>query len=222
LHLGLARVLFHTHKEGAGEGEREVRDAQPRGLVEPAAMEDSRVRTPIDRPIFETFLHALAPDHEEAGRTYEATRACLLRFFDTCQCFPADELADETLDRIARRIFEGVDVTDLRRYALGVARRVASEHRKMVRFASSLPALLAQPVPYEEDHLTAQLDALERGLARLPGTERDLVLSYFRQEGAPRSRRQLSQEAGLSRVALRVRVHRIRKKLAVMLADCVG
>jgi DNA-directed RNA polymerase specialized sigma24 family protein len=180
------------------------------------------VRTPIDRPIFDTFLRALAPDQDEAGRTYETTRACLLRFFETCQCFPADELADEALDRIARRIFEGVQVSDLRRYALGVARRVASEHRKSMHTSAPLPSYLAQPAGYDDDPLTAQLDALERGLARLPGSERDLVLSYFRQEGAPRSRRQLSQDSGLSRVALRVRVHRIRKKLAVMLlAECV-
>ena len=178
--------------------------------------------TPLDRQTFHSLLQALAPDFEEAGHTYEATRACLIRFFETCQCFPADELADETLDRVARRIYEGVTITDLRRYALGVARRVASEYRKTLRVATSLPYFLPQSAPHEEDRLSAQLDALERGLERLPGTERDLVLSYFRQEGAPRSRRQLSQEFGLSRVALRVRVHRIRKKLEVMLADCAG
>lgn len=179
--------------------------------------------TPLDRQTFNSLLQALAPDYEEAGHTYEATRACLIRFFETCQCFPADELADETLDRVARRIYEGVALSDLRRYALGVARRVASEYRKTLRVVHlSLPYSLPQSTPLEEDPLARQLDALERGLARLPGTERDLVLSYFRQEGAPCSRRQLSQEFGLSRVALRVRVHRIRKKLEVMLADCAG
>lgn len=178
--------------------------------------------TPLDRQTFHSLLQALAPDYEEAGHTYEATRACLIRFFETCQCFPADELADETLDRVARRIYEGVTISDLRRYALGVARRVAAEYRKTLHVATSLPYFLPQTAPHEEDRLSAQLDALERGLERLPGTERDLVLSYFRQEGAPRSRRQLSQEFGLSRVALRVRVHRIRKKLEVMIADCVG
>jgi len=180
------------------------------------------VSTPLDRQTFHSLLQALAPDYEEAGHTYEATRACLIRFFETCQCFPADELADETLDRVARRIYEGVTISDLRRYALGVARRVAAEYRKTLHVATSLPYFLPQTAPHEEDRLSAQLDALERGLERLPGTERDLVLSYFRQEGAPRSRRQLSQEFGLSRVALRVRVHRIRKKLEVMIADCVG
>lgn len=177
--------------------------------------------TSLNRQTFHSLLQAFAPDLEQAGRSYEVTRSCLIRFFENCQCFPADELADQTLDRVARRLHEGVAVSDLRRYALGVARRVAAEFRKSLRFAHALPTLLPAAVPPEEDdRLTAQLDALERGLSRLPGTDRDLVLSYFRQEGAPRSRRQLSQELGLSRVALRVRVHRIRKRLAGMMADC--
>jgi DNA-directed RNA polymerase specialized sigma24 family protein len=179
------------------------------------------VTTSLNRQTFHSLLQAFAPDVEQAGHSYEVTRSCLIRFFENCRCFPADELADETLDRVARRIHEGVAVSDLRRYALGVGRRVASEFRKSLRFANALPVFLAQSAPPEEDdRLTVQLDALERGLARLPGTERDLVLSYFRQEGAPRLRRQLSQEYGLSRVALRVRVHRIRKKLEGMMADC--
>jgi len=178
------------------------------------------LRTSIDRQTFCSLLFAFAPDSEEAGHRYEGTRRGLIRFFETCQCQPAEELADETLDRIARRIHEGVAITDVRRYALGVARRVASEYRKSLRLAVPLPANLAEYFAPEEDPLTAQLDLLERGLERLPGNERELVLNYFRQEGTPRSRRQLSQEQGLSRVALRVRVHRIRKKLEGLMAEC--
>ncbi len=54
---------------------------------------------------FAKLLAAFAPDsNEEAGAKYEAARARLVKLFQWRGIFDAEEAADETLNRVARKI----------------------------------------------------------------------------------------------------------------------
>src|SRR5262245_60780717 len=79
---------------------------------------------------FEALLGRLGPDRETAGREYEQLRHRLVTIFTYRRCPHPEELADETLDRVARKLlemgtaFEGPDPT---RFVFGVAWNVAKE-----------------------------------------------------------------------------------------------
>src|SRR5688572_22512511 len=76
---------------------------------------------------FEGLLVRFDPDREKAGRKYEVTRRKLLEFFEARGSNTPDEHADETFDRVARRVAEGEIVNDINRYCYGVARLVWME-----------------------------------------------------------------------------------------------
>jgi hypothetical protein len=80
----------------------------------------------LDQESFERLLDLFDPDRGRAGQRYEATRRALVKFFE-CKGgrFPED-LADETLDRVARRVAEGevIRAADPAAYVHGVARNV--------------------------------------------------------------------------------------------------
>src|SRR5262245_34430828 len=91
---------------------------------------------------FERLLTQLGPDREHAAREYQRVRGRLHDFFDCRGCDAADVLADETLDRVARRLAAGEDVQRLANYAYGVARRVLFEWQKRrTREEAALSAL---------------------------------------------------------------------------------
>ena len=80
------------------------------------------------------FLLAwLDPDREQAGTRYEHLRRKLTLFFEARRCSPrAEELADRTLDNVARRLQEGVEIyaSEASRYCYGVVQNAAGEFTK--------------------------------------------------------------------------------------------
>jgi hypothetical protein len=55
---------------------------------------------------FDSLLAWLHPDREQAGERYESIRCSLIRFFSARGFSNPEELADETIDRVARKIDE--------------------------------------------------------------------------------------------------------------------
>jgi DNA-directed RNA polymerase specialized sigma24 family protein len=166
---------------------------------------------------FALLLARLHPDPERAGEAYEALRLMLAAFFAWRGAATPEECADETLDRLAAKLAEGVVIDDVRRFARGVARLVLLEHWRgpaarrgplddAVRAASPAPAA------EEEEHRYA---CLERCLAELPADGRTLILRYYASDGRDRieSRRRLAAELGVSESALRNRAQRLRDRL---------
>ena len=56
---------------------------------------------------FDRLLCWLDPDPERAGLTYEKIRWRLVAILASRGCTSPEELADETIDRVARRVVEG-------------------------------------------------------------------------------------------------------------------
>ena len=169
----------------------------------------------------EALLAFLDPDRERAGELYETIRRRLVRLFEWRGLSFAEELTDETFNRVARRIAGGVEVRSENPYGYfyGVANLVAMEERRRaarertVQEQGDWPA----PAPEEEDDPDVRLECLRRCLGKLPEDQRRLVLRYHQEQDHIRSRQSLSQELGIPMNALRIRVHRIRRKLE----DCV-
>lgn len=165
---------------------------------------------------FQRLLTALDPDRDRAATAYEHLRertAGLLRWWGAID---ADELADLTLDRVARKLEEGATITDgsFGAYVRGVARMIFYESRRRPQLhPSDLPYLT--PPPSSDPELLACLDSC---LGRLNPDDRSVVLRYYGDGKLSDVRRRLGVDLGMTMTALRIRAHRLR----VQLERCVG
>jgi DNA-directed RNA polymerase specialized sigma24 family protein len=187
-------------------------------------------RRGLEPETFDRLLAALDPLRERAGEKYEAMRGRLLRFFLSRGVTAPEELADETIDRVGRKLAEGeqIRVPDIGRYFLGVARNVARESWDLDRrrresqaaVAVALRSVAAAPGPSDD----AVLGCLERCLASLPPESRDLVLRYYDYEAPQRieRRRALAERLGVEPNALHIRLYRLRHRLEACIQGCLG
>lgn len=171
---------------------------------------------------FKSLLAALGPDRDAAGDRYETLRRRLLIFFAARNAGPAEDLADEVLDRASRRLSDGVaPQSSIESYLLGIARNVAREEWKRPRAAAvDWAQLAAEPAAAETDPRTG---CLEECLRELAPKSRDWVERFYAHQGAEkiRVRQTLAAELEIDSNALRVRLHRIRAKLASCVMECL-
>jgi len=164
----------------------------------------------------------------EPGAAYETLRRRLLRFFRLHAPAEADMLADAALDRLARRLDEGVEVEHVASYVLGIARRIALEAQARAarrHRAETDPAA----APAADDEASAQQRLqLERRAAALSAcleaageAARRMILDYYGADGGERirRRRRLAARLGISANALRNRAARLREALEACMRD---
>ena len=188
----------------------------------------------LSQQTLEALLTRLDPDRDEAARRYELLRSKLIRLFEWRGSAIAEELADETLDRVASKLWAGVEIeaADPYRYVCGVAYRVFQEQvrknaqlrelqREYQRHAArkQLMALDA-----DQDAEDRRMSCMIRCLEELPTGDRQLILRYHEGEKSARIRNRstLAQELRLPINALRIRVHRIRRRVEQCTRECVS
>jgi hypothetical protein len=180
---------------------------------------------------FERLLAWLDEGGDSGGQAYLQMRRRLVLYFQRKGCFTPDDLADETLNRVTRRLEEQGSITDAppARYCYIVAKFVLLEHLRdpEVRRTRQMdvPELTRDPAaapgggPGHDERL---LDCLDRCLSALGHDDRTLILEYYRDEQRARieRRRQLAASLGLSANALAIRACRLRDKLAQCIRGC--
>jgi DNA-directed RNA polymerase specialized sigma24 family protein len=187
-------------------------------------------RTGDDRSItaagLSRLLARLDPDAERAALEYERLRRALIKFFDWRGAWPPEECADETLDRLARKLETETMIDSVRGYAHGIARLVLVERRReppMVSIEGLAELANVSAIPAVDASQRLQ-DCFDRCLADLPEEGRSVIKAYY--EGERRSkitnRRRLAAALGLSENALRSRVQRIRDRLEHCVHACVS
>ncbi|PYQ55327.1 MAG: hypothetical protein DMF78_02435 [Acidobacteria bacterium] len=136
-----------------------------------------RVRWALTRRALDGLLRALDPDEHRAADRYERLRHGLIVFFLGHGVVDAEARADETLDRVSRRIDEGTPIRDLGRFAYGVARLVCSESlrrdRRQRAAVRALPAPLPSPA---EDSAEVPQECIRRCMAVLSPDDRALIV----------------------------------------------
>ena len=183
-------------------------------LVSQAPRQSGRT---VEASTFEGLLDFLGgTDATSKAEKYRQVRDRLESFFRWRGLGDASGLADDTLDRVARRVEAGeVRTSTPNAFVVGVARMVALEARRKERKDVTIDDRnLAAPPPAEpEDEL--RLRALDGCLEGLVTAERNLVLGYYRDEGPSRieGRAKLAQSLGTTVEALRVRAFRLRARL---------
>ena len=180
----------------------------------------------LTQEALEQLLARLGPDRERAAREYQRMRAKLADFFDGRGSNCSDVLADETLDRVARRLAEGECVERLPSYAYGVARRVLLEWQKRRTREEAALGVLRGTARGADPGGDAEraVACLERCLAELPEESRALIVAYYREahgRSPVEGRKLLASRLGLADGALKTRAHRIRVRLQECLRACL-
>jgi DNA-directed RNA polymerase specialized sigma24 family protein len=177
----------------------------------------------LTREGLDALLASLDPDREQAGARYEETRRRLIRLFEWRGCECPEELADETINRVARQLAGGLALhADPYAYFCGVARLVSLEEVR--RDARQHKALEAQTWPPAEpiepgDETDPRLDHLRHCLQALEPEHQSLVLRYHQGEQRIQDRKRLCQELRIEMNALRIRVHRLRRKIETCIQE---
>lgn len=173
----------------------------------------------LSREALERLLALLDADRDRAARKFHQLRRRLGRLFEWRGAQFPDDLTDETILRVARRLEEGVEIRadDPFRYFCGVAHLVFKEvlrERKRNR-ALQDPANWPPPVEDDPEPDDERMGSLQECLERLAPEHRELILDYHEGERRERieNRREMAERLGIPLNALRIRVHRIRGKL---------
>ncbi len=187
---------------------------------------------------FRQLLEWLDEGTDSGGEKYLEIRRRLASFFDRKNCLAPDDLADETLNRVARRLTEEGAITNTTptHYLYIVARFVFLEYlRRSETGAVSLdsasqPSAASVSVAPNSDLQASReekekvLDCLEHCLDRLEPENRELILHYYYGEQRKKieNRQALAERLGLTINALSIRTCRVRARLEACVSKCTG
>ena len=173
----------------------------------------------IKQEDFDRLLAWLDPDPERAGLTYEKIRWRLVAILASRGCTCPEELADETIDRVARRVIDiqASYVGDQAIYFLGVMNNVHHEYLKR-------PAMPRLPEPDDDVDTTERTySCLERCLDKLSPNSRRMIERYYAEDKRAKIdlRKRIAAELGIGLSTLRLRALRIRDKLQTCISQCL-
>jgi len=180
---------------------------------------------------FADLLAALDSDQMAAAQKYLALRHKLVRVFERLQCGDPDHLADEAIDRIAKKL-EGEAIHNLNAFAYSVAMKISLEtQRTSARFI---------PIDDGAEHTLAgerdpenriihgmgyakTVECLGRCLQRLNTGDHKLLFEYYKGDKQARilQRQALAQKRETTVARLRSDVNTLREKLRNCVNRCL-
>jgi len=193
---------------------------------------EERALTPL---AFSRLLEWLDDGVNSSGESYLEMRRRLIWYFDRRNRLTPDELADETLNRIARTLEESgaIGIRPPARYCYVVARFVLLEdlrNREHTHVRLDEPRNCDGPLgldarPEQEEAAGVQerqLACLERCLQKLKPEQRELILEYYRDARREKidRRREMAARLGITMNALAIRACRIRDVLEACVSSC--
>jgi DNA-directed RNA polymerase specialized sigma24 family protein len=186
----------------------------------------ARQKWTLTQDAFDRLLIALGGDRDSGSEKYLEIRSNLTRFFEWRGCpFPEDH-ADETFNRIAKKIDEGEDILNPGGYARGVARLLLLEIMKSrQREQSALNEIgTASDVYVAADDGEDRLECLRKCLQTLSADNRELILQYYQGEKSEkiRNRKKLLDRLGVPVNTLRMRALRLRERLQGCVEECLS
>lgn len=182
---------------------------------------------------FSRLLEWLDAGVDSKGETYLEMRRRLVSYFDRRNRPFADDLADDTLSRIARELEKTgrIAITPPARYCYVIARFVLLEDLRRGRRLVPVD-LVRTPAPIDAapmldgDHPGAiqeqRLECLDRCLESLKPDQHLIAVEYYRDAKRARidQRRELANRLGITMNALGIRASRIRSALETCLDAC--
>jgi DNA-directed RNA polymerase specialized sigma24 family protein len=188
--------------------------------------------------IFRDLLDWLDEGKNSDGQRYVEVRRRLELYFDRKNCVAPAELADETLNRVAKKLEENGEITDVGplQYCYIVAKYVFLETLRAEKRApfyrplsgtnpsnlngQSATLLEADPASESKEKIAGCLDDC---LKNLSAADRDLLVEYYRghQRGKIERRAALATRLGLTANAVSICACRVRQKFETCIETCL-
>jgi DNA-directed RNA polymerase specialized sigma24 family protein len=145
----------------------------------------------------------------------------LCTFFSLRHCCFADELADETINRVILKSSEE-KIENKAAYCFGVAKNVYRESLRKERIHLDIDEVTIAAKAPEEPSLSSE--CLDECLDKLSPESRDLLLDYFSEAKLRKIElhRRISESLRTTQTALRMRVMRSKQKLKICVQECMG
>jgi RNA polymerase sigma factor (sigma-70 family) len=179
----------------------------------------------LTQTAFDALLQAFDVNRADAGEKYLRLRKNLVRFFETRGIAFAEDAADETLNRLARKFDDGEQFENVNAYALGVARMLALELRKSPaqKTSNEIPEIGVAPFDAEGEETEIKLHCLDDCLKDLPPENREIIVGYYQGERREKieNRNRLAESLKIPQNALRNRAVRLRDKLESCIRNCL-
>ena len=169
---------------------------------------------------FDLLLAWLGPDRDSAGRKYETIRSGLVRIFISRGFSDAEDLADETFNRVMARLphvrpnYSGEPAC----YFHGVAKNIIRESYRRKEITAGVVEGRTDPkFERSEEH-----DCLGHCLSHLSASKRDLILDYYLYEGHQKveHHKQMAGRLNISTATIRGRAFQIRRRLEQCMRHC--
>ena len=186
-----------------------------------------------NRKKFENFLAWLNPNRDLAATRYVTIRDGLVKYFSrkTCRgdfnCPHAEELADETLDRVISKMDEVAlnNGAEPERRIYAFAKYLRLEHHRQPQIKPFPSDFVERPSRKSDEAIEkeAEFRCCDECLGELLFKDQRLVTEYFGHSGKERSRRRQQQadDLGITLSNLRTTACRLRKKLEECLKNCL-
>ena len=169
----------------------------------------------LSQEAFDSLLSALGSDRDQAAQRYEKIRTRLIKYFSWERCDTPEDCADETINRVAKRVSEGEFLNSPESYFSAVARLVARESALAAQRHNRAMDEMARTRVDDPSIDEAASHQLERCLQGLTPDQRKFLLEYYQGEQRTRidNRRRMAERLGLPLNAVRNRALRLREKI---------
>ena len=184
----------------------------------------------ISQVAFRRLLEWLDDGKNSDGERYLEIRTRLVTYFDRKNSLNPDELADETLNRVARRLEEEgkIESETPAKFCYITAKFIFLESlRSKEKLNISLDEVVINQdfskIQTEKFDQETRLNCLENCTNNLETGNREIIFGYYFGEERIKieNRRNLAKTFDISVNALSIRACRIREKLAVCVENCV-
>ena len=168
------------------------------------------------------LLSWLDDDPDRATQKYKILRQKLIVFFEQRRCRDAENLADETCERVLRKLREGAEISvPPSAFFFGVARKIALEcWRRTGREEQAVHELTRQAQNVDDGPADSKRKVcVKECVEALAAEERGLLEDYYLEERS--DRRVLAAKLNKSPNAMRIEVYRIKRRLWACIQACL-